>query len=326
MEFSIKEDDAVKKILEKTEITEEELLTRIEAKEIEFGGLVSKIGVICVVGKELGVNLVKPIEKELKIKNVLPDMRTVNFYGKIIHISETREFKTEKREGKVKNITIADETGTIRMSLWNEEIDAFGFEKGDVVEITGSYTKHDNLGSPEVRIGKGEIKKTDKTIEAVSFSSRKKITQLSDIKEGCSVEILASLLKIYERKHVFNFCPECRAKIDGVSCEKHKKVKPEKMLVLSGIVDDSSENINAVFFGSVAEKVIGKSISEIEAQIAKLGERKFIESLNLLGKEFKMNGYIKRNKLLNTLELQVQGVEEINTKKETESLLHEQGG
>ena len=97
-------------------------------------------------------------KQQLKIQNVVPGLRSVELLGRIVDISDVRNFDKNGRKGAVQNLTLGDETGIVRLSLWNEEINLIKdmeLKQEDVVKISRSYAKMDNLGNPELRLGKG---------------------------------------------------------------------------------------------------------------------------------------------------------------------------
>ena len=51
--------------------------------------------------------------------------------------AEVREFEKFGRKGKVCNATIKDDSGTMQLTLWNEDVDTV--KVGDKVKITNGY-------------------------------------------------------------------------------------------------------------------------------------------------------------------------------------------
>ena len=76
--------------------------------------------------------------QKIDIRNLIPGMQNVEIVSKIGKISE-KEFKTEKAEGKLANIMLYDESGSIRLVLWNDEIDNVYFYSEVTRPISG-YT------------------------------------------------------------------------------------------------------------------------------------------------------------------------------------------
>ena len=69
----------------------------------------------------------------LKIKDLRPRMRGVNLRAKVVEISEPTAVPTGFGTlGMVSNVLVADETGSITMSLWDRRII---LSEGDLIEI-----------------------------------------------------------------------------------------------------------------------------------------------------------------------------------------------
>jgi replication factor A1 len=68
-------------------------------------------------------------------------MRRVDLEAKVIQKSETREVRSRYTDEKyrVSDATIEDETGTITLTLWNEQIDQVNVD--DRVKIENGYIK-----------------------------------------------------------------------------------------------------------------------------------------------------------------------------------------
>ena len=73
----------------------------------------------------------------MKINEVKRGMSSVSVEGRIAEKSEARRVKTRYGQRSVADVTLEDETGTIGLSLWEEQIDLVN--GGDEVKITGAY-------------------------------------------------------------------------------------------------------------------------------------------------------------------------------------------
>ncbi len=78
---------------------------------------------------------------DLKINELRDGMRRVDIEAKVIQKSETREVRARYTDEtyRVADATIEDETGTITLTLWNEQIDQI--DVGDRVKIENGYIK-----------------------------------------------------------------------------------------------------------------------------------------------------------------------------------------
>lgn len=318
-------EEIVSKISAATSVERDEVLRMIEDKQVELSGLISEEGAAYIVAKELGVFLKKETER-LNIENIMPGMQNVDIVGKITRITPVREFKTEKAEGRVANITISDKTGSARLSLWNDEIEKLeGMQLGDVMRVQG-YVR-EGLGMPEIRLGrKGTIEKTEaEGFDNVVETRKTGRSVISELSEGAYREVRAPLLQIFDSNIFFEVCGECKKRLkeeeDGFTCIEHGMVEPSFNMILSGIIDDSSGNIRAVFFGDAAEALIGITREEAKKLFDKKKKNEAILSRVPLGKDFIFEGRVRRNEFFDRLEFIVNKVKEIDIKKEIEMLV-----
>ena len=73
----------------------------------------------------------------MKISEIKRGMSGITVKGKIVDISETRRVNTRYGERSVADATLEDETGTIKLSLWEEKIEAVKI--GDTIKIDYTY-------------------------------------------------------------------------------------------------------------------------------------------------------------------------------------------
>lgn len=330
--------EIVEKITEKTDLNKKQTEEKIKQKQKEFSGLVSKEGAVHIVAKEMGINLLKKKEKSLKIKNIVSGMNSVKVTGRVMKILEPKKFEKNGRKGKVCNIFVGDETGAIRMSLWNEQVNLVEnneIEEDDKIQISNGYVKKNNRGNPELRVGKsGMIKRSDKNLPSLreleklhplnkSFKNRSGEVKIDELKKGVKGKVRGVLVKIFDINPFFTICPKCGKGINE-ECEEHGKVEGEKALVLSGVIDDGRSNIRTVFFRENVEKVLGKNIQEIK-ELTDNGENleKFREKANeVLGKEFEISGRTKMNEYFEREELIANNINEVEPESEARKIIN----
>ena len=77
--------------------------------------------------------------EELKINELRDGMKKVNVQGKVTEKSDTREVVSRSKDEtyKVATASIADETGTVKLTLWNDQIDKVNVN--NVVKIENGY-------------------------------------------------------------------------------------------------------------------------------------------------------------------------------------------
>ena len=73
----------------------------------------------------------------MKINEIEQGMSGVSVEGKITEKSEPRRVNTRYGTRSVADLTLEDETGSIKLSLWEDQIDRVNI--GDHVSIEGAY-------------------------------------------------------------------------------------------------------------------------------------------------------------------------------------------
>ena len=84
--------------------------------------------------------------KDLKIRE-----GNVNITVDIVDVGEVREFDKFGKTGRVATAVAKDETGDVKLTLWNEQIDQV--KAGDKVQITNGYVS-EWQGEPQLTTGK----------------------------------------------------------------------------------------------------------------------------------------------------------------------------
>ena len=319
--------ELLEKIIEKTGLPEEEVQKKILEKQRELSNLVSKEGAAYIIAKELGLDVFPKTKRRLEIKNVIPKIRELKLTARVIRVFEPRGFERNGKKGKVASIILGDETGNIRLSLWDNQTDIIeSLKPGMAVETFGAYTKDDKLGGVEIRLGnRGGIRILEQselpTLEKLQKPLEIERKNIADLKEGETAEIKASLVQLFETSIFYEICPQCGSRTtkegNDFKCSEHGKIEPVKTIVLSGIIDDGTNNIRAVFFRNVALELIGMDIKQALER-----EDTFFENLNVLGKEFIIIGKTRRNKMFNRLEFIANSIKEVDVMEEANKIIN----
>ena len=93
----------------------------------------------------------------------------VNLKGKVLDTSEIRTFdRDDGSEGRVANLTVGDETGRVRVTLWDEQADRADELDTDVtVEVVDGYVRERD-GSLELHVGsRGAVEELDEDVQYV---------------------------------------------------------------------------------------------------------------------------------------------------------------
>ena len=176
-------------------ISKEDFLQRVRKKVESMGGLCDEPMAAMLVANELGFSDVG--RDSVKIENITTDSGQVNFVAKVVSVFDTREFtRNDGTIGRVGNIIVGDETGKIKVTLWDNMADLIKAEKieaGQTFQISG-YVKQGYSGV-EVNIGNnGVLAKSEEDID-VAASSQK----IKDVKDGMGdLNLTGKVLEISE--------------------------------------------------------------------------------------------------------------------------------
>jgi len=324
-------EDLIEKVVEESELSEQDLKDKIDEKMEEFEGLVSEEGAVHLVAKEHGVELEKEASEDLKIENVVPDMRKVIVKGKILNISDMNTFERDddEEDGKVQNILLGDDTDSIRVTLWDDQTEiADNVDEGDVIEMAGCYTVEDDRGNAELRLGdSATVKMADDQdlfdeIQSQSESTEVAVSEVNT--EGTSYKIKGMLMQVYTSNPFYRVDPDSgdtvREDDDGnyLTDDGEEVEEPEGRLAVSGVLDDGTENLRCVFFGDQAREMLGLTEEEEKDMDVDAVEE---ASEEVRGKEIEVSGRTRYNDYFGRIELLVNEMNQIETVDEIESML-----
>ena len=93
----------------------------------------------------------------MKIKDIVANIGRINIIAQIESISEIKEFSRFGKTGKVASAIIKDDSGEIKLTLWDEQTEEF--KEGDKIEIQNGYSK-EWQGELQLSVGRyGKLEK-----------------------------------------------------------------------------------------------------------------------------------------------------------------------
>lgn len=232
-----------------------DIMEMIEEKRQELGPeVVNEESAAMIVARELGIDLhqIEPRARQ-KINDISESNKNVTLSAKVIHIGTVRTFsRKDGGEGKVASIRIADDSGQIRVALWDEMTRAVSEDLvsvGSVVQIRSAYVKKGLRDELELNLGRmGGIKVLeDYEIEDMDFDvGSPESTKINDL-----VEKMYDVTLTVKVQRVFNMSTFTR-KSDNTEGK-----------VLSMIVADETGTTRLVFWDEFAEKMQDAEESEV---------------------------------------------------------------
>ena len=232
--------------------------------------------------------------------------RDVTTVGRVIEVQEIRKFKREDGStGKVRNIVIEDETGSIRVALWDEHA-TVDIKEGDVVKVVSGYMRE---GVMELNVGRyGRIEVNP---QGVSIAIERKF--IKELETGESAEIRGTVVDYIKQEPILHLCPHCNRRVtlseEGkFICSECGEVEPREVPVCTLILDDGTGNILCRLYGSAAEKLLNIPREELKGMGEEVFER-------ILGEECVFTGRVNERG-----EFSVRGVLNFNIDREIELL------
>lgn len=297
-------------IAESSGLSREEVERRIEAKRAKLSGLISREGAAQIIASELGISFEK---QKMKIAGLLSGMRRINAIGKIVKINKIIEYNKNGKSGKIASFLLGDETGNIRVVLWDTNhialLEKGEIKEGDVVEISGGDVRNYELHLS----GFADIKLSNVIMNEVKEKPPVHKAKIGGLKINENVLIRAFVVQLFGPSF-FNTCPECGKRVNELlECIQHGKIVPKKGAVLTLIVDDGTGSIRAIIFTDQLKKIASEQ--ELESIETFAEKRK-----ELLGKEIILEGNIRKNRLTENLEIFVNDIKDIELDKLIEEL------
>jgi len=121
-----------------------------------------------------------------KIGRLTPSMKDVSVLARVVHVGRVREFKRSGGQaGSVATIQIQDDTGSVRVNLWNDKAAlAEQIEPGNTILIERAYTRQ-RFGGVNLNVGgDGDVTPNPAFAEAEKLPPyEEKITKIAEIKE-----------------------------------------------------------------------------------------------------------------------------------------------
>ena len=236
-----------------------------------------------------------------QIADLTTGMWDVDIEGKVVTIYDTTNFTTKDgRDGRVRNVILADESGKTRVTFWNDDVDKLeDVKEGDVIKVLHGYAKEGFRGGVEYQVGRNseihinpkgsKLTKLDVSqisLQPMARASRVLIGDIDDSTEGTSVEVCGIVVNLNQTAPpIYQACPSCNKKLeetdDGYVCKSCGKVdKPEPRMLYTITVDDGSGSIRVTLFGKVGEELLQMTAEEANEIIKKTGrsEQPLIEN------------------------------------------------
>jgi replication factor A1 len=168
-------------------ITEEEFENLIKKKIKNVGGLLTREGAIAIIAAEYGVDIgIEQKRERIRINELQEGMNNVTLICRVKRIYPIKKFEN----GEVANILVDDESGEMRIALWNERTKILEkLSVGTVIEISHGYIKKGFRDAVELNVGRrGAVEISDISLDLPAIEqSMMKIGEIEEELRDISV-------------------------------------------------------------------------------------------------------------------------------------------
>ncbi|WP_134668729.1 single-stranded DNA binding protein [Halorussus marinus] len=140
------------------------------------------------------------VQDTYRIEDLSLGLSDVNLRAKVLDTDAIRTFdRDDGSEGRVSNLKVGDETGRVRVTLWDDRADrAAELDAGTSVEVVDGYVRERD-GSLELHVGdRGAVEQIDEDVEYVPETA-----DIADLEIGDEVDI-AGVVRSADPKRTFD--------------------------------------------------------------------------------------------------------------------------
>ena len=221
--------------------------------------------------------LEKALYDKISIDEIEEDENDKIIIGRVIEIFEPRTFERDDGEGQVRNIEIADDTGSVIVVLWNDDAKK-EFELGQAIKVQNPrfrYNERTNRVDANVsgsttllQPSEAELEKLPSFDELMETIFAPKTIE-SLLEDDTNVHITGTIKEVGTERTILRKCPNCRSSVeeseDEYVCDNcgHVFDEPDYTLMIPTRIEDETGEIQATFFDNLAEELIGMKKEEI---------------------------------------------------------------
>lgn len=225
-----------------------------------------------------------------KIDDLEEEDRNLNIVARVIDLYDPREFQRQDGSpGMVRSIEIADDTGVIKASMWDDKAE-IPLNIGDAINIKNPRVifRNDYL---ELSLGRNTQINPAKDKEIASLPTFKELEEMiyqpkliEELDEDDrNVKISGELADTFGGKILSYRCPNCNNRLEAHDQEYvcdfcgEETDNPRYLLMIPARLADDSGEIRVTFFGNQAEKLLKMSTQEVVDVIAKSADEGALE-------------------------------------------------
>ena len=247
---------------------------------------------------------IKEIEDSIYSNKTISELNegdnNIRMVGRVINIYDPNEFqRSDGNKGVVRTVEIADGTGVIRASFWDEKTET-DLNVGNAIKIENPRvnSRDDKI---EISVGRNTIvtpAKPEETVKLPSYDDIKEMIyetkKIDDIEEeDRNIKVTGQIVEAYGNRILYEMCPNCNKRVSLVDniyiCDicGEEIEEPNYLMIIPCVIEDDTGTMRVTFFRTAAEELIGMKMKEIIDVIQKTGDEGSLEDKvsDLMGHE-----------------------------------------
>jgi len=252
--------------------SEKEIFDKINKKNDEYQGFMSKQAILVLIAKECGLNVqfsdadieiyanndeeVDYDEFKIDISNVTEDMSNIVILGRIGEIFNVVSFhRADGTLGNVGSFTIYDNSGSIKIVLWGDLVKIMNekyFQTNELIRIIGGYSKKCLENKLEVHLGKRSkilLSTEDIDLKKVPVIKRFKSSDISRAEK-----IMIDDLNNENKRD--KFIAQIKGIVDKIEFKEQDSKEGGIRFLLKFVLYDNTSSISVVVWGMKAIEML----------------------------------------------------------------------
>lgn len=252
--------------------SENEIFDKINKKNDEYQGFMSKQAILVLIAKECGLNVqisdadieiyatndeeVDYDEFKIDISNVTENMSNIVILGRIGKIFNVNSFRRKDSTlGNVGSFTIYDNSGSIKIVLWGDLVKIMNekyFLTNELIRIIGGYSKKGLGNKLEVHLGKRSkilLSMEDIDLKKVPVIKRFKSSDISRAEK-----IMIDDLNNENKRD--KFIAQIKGNVDNIEFKEQDSKEGGISFLLKFVIYDNKSSIGVVVWGMKAIELL----------------------------------------------------------------------
>ncbi len=184
-------EEVIQQILQRhPEVTRGEVLEKLQAEKSKTGGFIADDTLLRLIAAGYGVEIAggHVYDGVLSIVQLVPNLNDVVVVGRVAAVYPVKSFEG-KRSGKYASVMVTDDSGVLRVMLWNERtalVESGELKAGVMARFSHGYTREDRTGKVELHVSeKSAVEVNPSDLRAEEYPSISKFaTKIRDIAAG----------------------------------------------------------------------------------------------------------------------------------------------